>query len=96
MDKLRKKVDREDIREPTQVHFGPEEDKVVATHHINRKREMAHLVNSNLTQQIAANQEGIKRRLEREKLADSVNMGAVNSKLRNEKLENLGNRRQQM
>ena len=40
MDQLKKQIEREDIQEPTETHFGPEEDKKVSVQLINRKREM--------------------------------------------------------
>ena len=96
MDRLRRKIDKEDIREPTSTHFGPEEDKIVSTHHVNRKREMQNLVNQDLKRQIEDNDNAARRHLAKQKLTDAVNMGAVNSKLDMEKRENMQNRRQQM
>ena len=84
---MRKQYDREDIKEPTETHFGPEEDKKVTQHYVNRKREMQNMLNSELTNQISQHESGVKRKLAREKLQDAVNMGAVNNKLHNEKLE---------
>ena len=40
MDELRRKIDKEDIQEKTETHFGPEEDNKVAKFQINRKREL--------------------------------------------------------
>ena len=80
-------MDKDDIKEPTDVHFGPEETKHVSQQLVNRKREMQNTVHMELCKQIADNEETVRRRLEREKLQDSVNMGAVNHKLRNERID---------
>ena len=53
MDKLRKKVDKEDIKEPTKTHFGPQEDNQVSKALMNRKREMTNVVHSDLKRQMA-------------------------------------------
>lgn len=45
---------------------------------------------------MAANHEDLKKRIQMEKLTDSVNMGAVNFKLRAEKKAQLENRRKEM
>lgn len=93
MDQLRKKIDREDIQEPTETHFGPEEDRKVALHKVTRKKDMQKLVNSHLMEQMQTNAERNKRKLEKTKLTDAVNMGAVNDQLYNEASENAGKRR---
>ena len=38
VERMRRKIDREDIKEATEVHFGPEEDRKVSQELINRKR----------------------------------------------------------
>ena len=96
MDQMRKRIDKEDIQEPTETHYGPEEDQKVSKHIVNRKREMQNLMNTELQKQMNRNSNVIKRKLQKEKLTDAVNMGAVNQKLYDEKMENLGNRKQQM
>ena len=57
---------------------------------------MQNLVSAELQQQIGEKERANKVRMEREKLTDAVNMGHVNEKLHQEKLEKLGNRRQEM
>lgn len=96
MDQMRRKIDKEDIQEPTETHFGPEEDQKVSKHIVNRKREMQNLLNHELKKQINHNDNVQRRKLQKEKLTDAVNMGAVNQKLHAEQLEKIGNRRQQM
>lgn len=49
MDRLRRKIDKEDIREKTDTHFGPQEDRRVTVHLVNRKREMQNLMHEELT-----------------------------------------------
>ena len=51
------------------------------------------MINSDLQKQIRENDELQKRKLEKERLADSVNMGAVNNKLRTEKFDLFSKRR---
>ncbi len=67
----------------------------MSTHHVNRKREMQNLVNQELSQQIAKNNSDAKQRMKKEKLADSVNMGALNKKLYDERRESIDNVAQQ-
>jgi len=95
MDKMRKQVDKDDIKEVTETHFGPEEHQELVRLKINRKRDIQNVINSELQKQIRKNEEYQKRKLEKEKLTDSVNMGAVNQKLYNEKLEKITSKRQQ-
>lgn len=95
MDQLKRQIDKEDIQEPTETHFGPEEDKKVSIQLINRKREMQNLVNAELQKQIGYKHKTMVRKMEKEKLTDAVNMGAVNSKLLNEKMEKMENRKNQ-
>lgn len=78
MDQLKRQIDKEDIQEPTETHFGPEEDRKVSIQLINRKREMQNLVNAELQKQIGYNHTTMVRKMEKEKLTDAVNMGAVN------------------
>ena len=54
---------------------------------------MQNLMNTELQKQMNRNSNVIKRKLQKEKLTDAVNMGAVNQKLYDEKMENLGNRK---
>lgn len=46
MDKMRKQCDREDTQQPTDTHFGPQEDNTVAQSMVNRKREIQNVINS--------------------------------------------------
>ena len=92
MDQLRKKIDKEDIQEPTETHFGPEEDKKVAQHIVTRKKDMQKHVKTILMEQMQTNADRNKRKLEKTKLTEAVNMGAVNDQLYNEAAENLGKR----
>lgn len=50
------------------------------------------MVNSVLMEQMQTNAERNKRKLEKAKLTEAVNMGAVNDTLYNEAAENLGKR----
>ena len=55
MNRLRRKIDLADIREPTETHFGPEEDRKVSKEHVNRKRQMQNMMNDDLNMQIDEN-----------------------------------------
>ena len=96
MDRIRKKMEKEDIREPTDVHFGPEETMHVSQQIINRKRNMQNNIHMELMKQMQDNEEEVRYRMEREKLQDSVNMGAVNQTLRNERKDMWNSRQNQM
>ena len=61
---------------------------------VTRKKEMQKLVNSHLMEQMQTNAERNKRKLQKAKLTEAVNMGAVNDQLYNEAAENLGKRQQ--
>ena len=49
MDRMRKQYEKDDIKDPTETHFGPEEDQKVSKYHVNRKREMQNKLNEELT-----------------------------------------------
>ena len=53
------------------------------------------MLNFELKKQMERNDNVQRRKLEKEKLTDSVNMGALNRKLYDERRENMDNRRQQ-
>ena len=78
MDKMRKVYDRDEITAPCETHFGPQEDNHVTAVLLNRKRDMQNHLYSELQQQINENMQDNKKRMQMEKLRDSVNMGAVN------------------
>ena len=59
---------------------------------IKRKKDMQKMVNSVLMEQMQTNADRNKRKLEKAKLTEAVNMGAVNDTLYNEAAENLGKR----
>ena len=63
-------------------------------HLVTRKKDMQKMVNSVLMEQMNTNAARNKRKLEKTKLTDAVNMGAVNDTLWNEAAENAGKRRQ--
>ena len=59
---------------------------------VSRKKDMQKIVNTVLMEQMQTNAERNKRKLEKAKLTEAVNMGAVNDTLYNEAAENLGKR----
>ena len=81
MDRMRKQLEKADIREPTDVHYGPEEDPKVARALFNKKRQAQNFMNAELRKQMEVNEEVKKRRLAKEKLTDSVNIGTTREQL---------------
>ena len=45
MDQMRKKFDKDDFKEQTDTHFGPQEDNEVTQSMVNRKRQIQNVVN---------------------------------------------------
>ena len=56
---------------------------------------MQNLIYAELSSQIQKNESAAKQKLVKEKLADAVNMGAVNKKLYEERRENIDNIKKQ-
>ena len=48
MDKLRKRVDTDDIKEDTDVHYGPEENQDEVKRIVNKKRMAQNIFNSEI------------------------------------------------
>ena len=53
MGKLKKQLERQEIQEPSDVHYGPQEDNHVAHHYFMRKQANMEMMSKGLKRQMA-------------------------------------------
>ena len=84
MGKMRKQLEKQEVLEPSDVHFGPQEDNELAHMHAMRQKQHKEILNEKLKEQM--NDEETKKRklMTVEKMKDSINTRLANDRIKNE------------